>query len=394
MNRDILKQALKEILNYYEAQGMAGKTGFGERPAVIVTDFQKGITDPGRPAGCNLDVEIENTALLLSRTREKNIPAFFFVIAYDPSLADAGLLLKKVPALSNFTRGSDSVSPDPRLKPRPGEPVIAKQYASCFHGTPLAASLTAMKVDTVIITGCVTSGCIRATANDAMQHGFRAILPRECIGDRAAIPHEVNLMDIQARCGDVVFLKEVLDYIDSRRPDPGYPATRKGCNMKDIPTKAIMTSPAVSITARASLRQLVRILDRNRFSGLPVVDKDKKVVGVVSEKDLLKYTRSIIGQPLRDPAKLLKQEGESASVTGQRGVDVIEFVASATVKTLMTTDIIVAKEDTPVLDVVRLMNENKVNRIPVVDDAGRLSGIVTRADILRRVEEWANIGMR
>lgn len=215
MNEKALEDALQEIKNYYRTQGMAKEIGFGKRPAVIVVDFQKGITDPKRPAGCNLDAEIKNTALLLSKAREKNIPVFFFIIAYHESLVDGGLLVEKVPTLTNFIIGSDNVEVDSRLNPQSQEQVIIKKYASCFHGTSLATSLTVLKVDTVIITGCITSGCIRATANDALQHGFRPIIPRECVGDRARIPHEVNLMDIHARCGDVLSVSEVMAYIES-----------------------------------------------------------------------------------------------------------------------------------------------------------------------------------
>ncbi len=216
MKEEVLDSALQEIRNYYSSQGMAAKIGFGKRPAIFVVDFQKGITDPGRPAGCNLDKEIENTLILLIKARQKNIPILFFVLGcYHHSLVDGGLLVEKVPVLQDFKEGSDHTEIDARLKLQPDELVIVKKYASCFFGTSLAPSLTALGIDTVIITGCITSGCIRATANDALQHGFRPIIPRECVGDRARIPHEVNLMDIQARCGDVLPAEKVLNYLDS-----------------------------------------------------------------------------------------------------------------------------------------------------------------------------------
>jgi nicotinamidase-related amidase len=215
MGEKILIKALQEIMSHYQSQGMAGKIGFGKRPAVLVVDLQKGITDPQKPSGCNLDTVIDNTALLLDKAREKGIPIFFFTLAYQSSLVDGGLLVKKVPVLAGFLIGSENVELDPRLKRLADEPVVIKKYASCYHATYLASSLTALQVDTVIITGCITSGCIRATANDSIQYGFRPIIPRECVGDRSVIPHEVSLMDIQARCGDVLPLQDVLDYIDS-----------------------------------------------------------------------------------------------------------------------------------------------------------------------------------
>ena len=216
MEEEVLDRALQEIKGYYLSQKMAAKVGFGKRPAVLVVDFQKGITDPKRPAGCNLDREIANTILLLNRVRHKNVPVFFFVLGdYHQSLIDGGLLVEKVPALKVFMAGTDNMELDARFTIQPGEQFIVKKYASCFFGTSLASSLNAREIDTVIITGCVTSGCIRATSNDALQYGFRPIIPRECVGDRAVIPHEVNLMDIQARCGDVLPLDDVVEYLDS-----------------------------------------------------------------------------------------------------------------------------------------------------------------------------------
>lgn len=216
MDKEVLEQALQDIRKYYSSQGMAAKLGFGRRPAVLVIDFQKGITDPSRPAGCNLDGEIKNTSILLKKARHKNIPVIFFVLGgYQESLEDGGLLVKKVPLLQDFKGKSDYIEIDERLNMQPGEMLVVKKYASCFFGTYLASTLTVLGIDTVIITGCITSGCIRATANDALQYGFRPIIPRECVGDRARIPHEVNLMDIQARCGDVLLTEQVLEYFDS-----------------------------------------------------------------------------------------------------------------------------------------------------------------------------------
>ena len=215
INDDVLKKALEEIMDYYGTQGMGKKIGFGKRPALVVVDFMKGLTDEKRPAGCNMDAEVKNTAILLEKAREKNIPIFFFVIGYRNVLLEGGLFPKKAPTVGTWITGSDDVKVDPRLNPQPHELIITKKYLSCFHGTFLASSLTSLQVDTVIITGCSTSGCIRATATDSMQYGFRTIIPRECVGDRSRIPHEVNLMDINARFADVLQLKEVMAYLDS-----------------------------------------------------------------------------------------------------------------------------------------------------------------------------------
>lgn len=208
-------EAIREIIDYYGTQGMAGKMSFGKRPALLVIDFQKGLTDEQRPAGRNFDGEINNTLRLLAKMRQKGLPVFFFVIGYHQPAVEGGLLVKKLPVLADFIIGSDNTELDPRLKPQPQEHIIVKKFFSCFYGTPLAAMLVSLQVDTLLITGCITSGCVRATATDALQHGFLPVIPRECVGDRSPIPHKVNLMDMHARFGEVVSLGEVLDYLDA-----------------------------------------------------------------------------------------------------------------------------------------------------------------------------------
>ncbi len=159
--------------------------------------------------------------------------------------------------------------------------------------------------------------------------------------------------------------------------------------MKNILVKEVMTSPIVTVRYDTSLKELLNILDNNIFSGLPIVDEGEKLIGIISEKDVMKYTQWVIGQPLKDPVKILEGDIEAAHFTGQRGIDVIELVASATAETIMTKDVISVGEETPVLEVVRLMNSNEVNRVPVVDNSGKVKGIVTRADILKMLEAWA-----
>ncbi len=214
MQEEVIDRALQEIMSYYRSQGMAAELGFGKRPALLVVDFQKGLTDKNRPAGADMDREVENTARLLEKAREKEVPVVFTVIAYHPTLKDGGLLVKKVPVLGNYRMDSDAVQIDPRLEVKPSDPVLVKKYASCFYGTPLASILVSQGIDTLIITGCITSGCIRATAVDSIQHGFYTVIPRECVADRARIPHEVNLMDINSRYADVVELERVISYLE------------------------------------------------------------------------------------------------------------------------------------------------------------------------------------
>ena len=193
----------------YQQRGFAQKVGFGTSPALLVIDFIKGFTDTDCPLGSNLDKEIEATKQLLDEFRERNLPVHFTTTAYDSEMVSAGVFVRKVPSLSHLKFGSNWVEIDERLKPIAGEVVWTKQYASAFFGTSFAAALTAQKIDTLIITGCTTSGCVRASAVDSCQHGFRTIVVRECVGDRSASAHEASLFDLNAKYADVVSLEEV-----------------------------------------------------------------------------------------------------------------------------------------------------------------------------------------
>jgi nicotinamidase-related amidase len=201
----------------YERAQLGHTLGFGKKPAVIVVDFQLGFTAPEQsPLAGNLDAEVKATNDLIAAARKKNVPIIFTVVGYDPHRQDdAGLWPEKAPSLRLLKLGSDLVELDPRLKREPGDLVIVKKYASGFFGTYLASTLTMQSVDTAIVTGCTTSGCVRATVMDALAHGFRPIVPLECVGDRAQEPHEANLFDISSKYGDVLPLQEVLEYLES-----------------------------------------------------------------------------------------------------------------------------------------------------------------------------------
>jgi len=200
----------------YERAQLGHTLGFGKKPAVIVVDFQLGFTAPElSPLAGNLDAEVKATNDLIAVARKKNVPIIFTVVGYDPHRQDdAGLWPEKAPSLRLLKLGSDLVELDPRLKREPGDLVIIKKYASGFFGTYLASTLTMHTVDTAIVTGCTTSGCVRATVMDALAHGFRPIVPLECVGDRAQEPHEANLFDIGSKYGDVLPLREVLEYLE------------------------------------------------------------------------------------------------------------------------------------------------------------------------------------
>jgi len=188
-----------------------GRMGFGRSPAIIVVDFIRAYTEHGSPLFAPAVVEaVKATAPLLQAARRRHAPIIYTRVVYHRDGIDGGLFVHKVPALRAMVEGNPLADIVPELPPAADDLVLIKQYASAFFGTSLAATLTAWGIDTLIITGCSTSGCVRATAVDAMQHGFRPIVPRECVGDRHQGPHEANLFDINAKYGDVLPLAEVM----------------------------------------------------------------------------------------------------------------------------------------------------------------------------------------
>jgi nicotinamidase-related amidase len=199
----------------YAKAGLGESVTMGSRPAVLVVDFSCGFTDAECPLGSDLSDQVGATRRLLDVAREKGLPVIFTTIGFEASLKDGGLWLQKVPTLGELQLGGRWVEIDPRLDPRPDETVIVKKGASAFFGTNLAAILISQGVDSVVLCGATTSGCIRATAIDLLQYGFPTLVPRECVGDRAQAPHDANLFDIQAKYADVVPLEEALAYVES-----------------------------------------------------------------------------------------------------------------------------------------------------------------------------------
>ena len=188
------------------------RIGFGERPALLVIDFMQGYTTEGAPLYAPGVVSaVAETVELLDAARRSGIPVVHTNIRYHPGhFADGGVWVRKAPVMKDMVEGNPLAAFCPEVTPRAEEVVISKQYASAFFGTSLAPMLHAMGVDTVVLTGCSTSGCIRASAVDALQHGFRTIVVRECVGDRHDGPHEANLFDIAQKYGDVVPAGRVL----------------------------------------------------------------------------------------------------------------------------------------------------------------------------------------
>jgi nicotinamidase-related amidase len=204
--------AAREV--YREAR-LGQSLTWGERPGVLVIDFTCGFTDPACTLGSDMTVEVEATRRLLDAARAKGLPVVYTTIGFEPHAKDGGLWVQKAPALAELQLDGPWVVVDPRLDPRDDEPVVLKKGASGFFGTNLATILLTQHVDTVILCGATTSGCIRATAIDLLQHGWPTLVPRECVGDRARAPHEANLFDIQAKYADVVSLEEALAYLES-----------------------------------------------------------------------------------------------------------------------------------------------------------------------------------
>jgi maleamate amidohydrolase len=197
-------------------RGFGGRAGFGERPALVVIDVNVGFTDPASPLVCDLDSVVDAIARLLDEARAAAIPIVYTTVAYDEGAKKtAAAFIDKVPALLTLEAGSRWVEIDPRIAPQPGEPVLTKLFASAFFGTPLASLLTAAGCDSVVVTGASTSGCVRATVVDALQHGYRPVVPREAVGDRNSAAHEANLFDIDAKYGDVVSTDDVLEHLEA-----------------------------------------------------------------------------------------------------------------------------------------------------------------------------------
>lgn len=195
-----------------------GRIGFGKKPVLLVVDFMQGYTTPGSPLFAQGVVDaVANMPPLLNTARRTGTPVIHTNILYHaPDQMDGGIWVKKAPVMRAMVAGNPYAAFCPEVMPNEDELVMTKQYASAFFGTSLASTLVAMGIDTLIITGCSTSGCIRATAVDGLQHGFRVMVVRDCVGDRHPAPHEANLFDIDSKYGDVVGLDETLGYLMKR----------------------------------------------------------------------------------------------------------------------------------------------------------------------------------
>ena len=187
----------------------------GKKPALLIVDFVRAYLVPDSPLFAGVESARAAAVRLLGIARRAGIPVMHTNVVYQPGGGDGGVFFRKLPALASFERGR---SPElaafaEGLEPLPEEPVFSKQYASAFFGTQLAAALAERGVDTLLIAGVSTSGCVRATAVDACQHGFIPLVVRDAVGDRHPAPHESSLFDLQAKYAEVIGLDEAEKYL-------------------------------------------------------------------------------------------------------------------------------------------------------------------------------------
>lgn len=202
----------------YQKQQFGQTVGLGRMPALLVVDFVNGFIDPDILGGGNISDAVAQTKPLLAFFRAARLPVVFTRIVYADDGADAGMWCRKVPRLRDLTESAMASQVVDALAPRDGELVIRKTQASAFFGTHLAAHLVAKGVDTIVLSGCTTSGCIRASAIDAMSMNYRVTVARDCVGDRALGPHEANLFDMGQKYADLLTGAEIAMHLASGKP--------------------------------------------------------------------------------------------------------------------------------------------------------------------------------
>ncbi|HUQ73348.1 MAG TPA: isochorismatase family protein [Burkholderiales bacterium] len=198
---------------FFKEKGFGLTLGFGKTPVLIVVDITYAFTDPGTFLGSNLDAQVDSINRLLDAAHASGVPVIFTTVWYeDDDLRDAGVWAKKQKGVQLLRAGTRMVELDARLHRGPKDALLVKKYASSFFGTDLVPRLLSHGADTLVITGCSTSGCVRATAVDACQWGFRPMVVREAVGDRSTAAHEQSLFDLHSRYADVVGIEQTLEY--------------------------------------------------------------------------------------------------------------------------------------------------------------------------------------
>ncbi|QBL92480.1 Maleamate amidohydrolase [Komagataeibacter saccharivorans] len=194
----------------YRKQGFGNEMGMVGRIGLLIIDFVNGFADPEAFGGGNIPQAIDRTRILLAHARRLGWKVAHTRIVFADDGSDANIFSLKVPTMLGLTETSPASAIVPELAPVQGEYVVRKTSPSAFAGTPLAAWLVSHGIQTLVVAGCVTSGCVRASVLDAMQNGFRPIIISDCVGDRAIGPHEANLFDMAQKCGDVIDLDTLL----------------------------------------------------------------------------------------------------------------------------------------------------------------------------------------
>lgn len=207
-----MPKAETELQQNY-AGAFDGHLAFGNRPALLIVDFVMAYLDPASSLYAGVEAALASNERLLAAAHQAGVPVIFTNVEYEPGGTNGGLFYQKIPALKAFDKGSPLGRFPDSLTPGPNDLVVTKQYASAFFGTGLAETLRTMGVDTLVITGLSTSGCVRATALDALQSGFAPFVVREACGDRHAAPHDANLFDLQAKYAEVISETTALDYL-------------------------------------------------------------------------------------------------------------------------------------------------------------------------------------
>ena len=203
-------------LEIYQKQGFGNSSGIGQRPAVLIVDFVNGFANPDQFGGGNITEAIENTQGLLAEARSLGLPIAFTRVVYADDGSDAGVFTLKAPTLKQLTEGAFGSQIVDQLKPWDGEYIVRKTQPSAFFGTNLAAWYISKGVDTVIVTGCTTSGCVRASVIDSMSYNFRTVVASDCVGDRALGPHEANLFDMEQKYADLMTFSEIIAVLNER----------------------------------------------------------------------------------------------------------------------------------------------------------------------------------
>ena len=197
-------------LDVYEKQNFGNSSGIGDTPALLIVDFVNGFADPDQFGGGNIQAAIDKTVELLAFARAQNMPIATTRVVYADDGSDNGVFCLKAPSLADLTEDAPASQIVEASAPIEGEYVVRKTQPSGFFGTDLADWYQGQGVDTVLVTGCTTSGCIRASVIDAMSHNFKTVVVTDCVGDRALGPHEANLFDMGQKYADLMTAVDVM----------------------------------------------------------------------------------------------------------------------------------------------------------------------------------------